>query len=414
MMLANGINSRSRRRDIFDRTMKKILFYGHITKKWVGPIICGFNDLESCEIEILSNIKTGSLHDSDYFSENKVRIIDFRKVVFTKKQLFKTLFSEYLRDITNKPKWYSGISWENLKLRAWLNEKSYDVVNIHFLNIDNLSLIENLGPHVKLILSAWGSDIMFSDDLGIKRIYNVQMRALQRADLVTVGSLEMKQMILIKYGYKLSEKIKIANFGFEQKRANFLRGFSCSSQKINPKQLKILVGYSGAVKRLNQIEILQTLNSLPQPYKDKITLVWLLTYNHTHDFLTNKLMEEIETSPFNSEVYRDFLSDTQYLNVLSGVDIFINAPKSDLMNGTMLELLAMNKTVINGAWLPYGFLYRNGVKCHTIESLKELNSTIVTIIDGHEIEMNNKNIVLDLFDFDISFQKWKNLFTLIK
>lgn len=86
----------------------------------------------------------------------------------------------------------------------------YSIYHWHCMHWDRLPAIRVLPKKAKLILTIWGSDLLRSAGVDA---YRAQLAACERASLITVGSVEMREILLAKFGRSLSAKIRLATYG---------------------------------------------------------------------------------------------------------------------------------------------------------------------------------------------------------
>ena len=91
-------------------------------------------------------------------------------------------------------------------------------------------------------------------------------------------------------------------------------------------------------------------------------------------------------------------------------DVFIHAPVSDALSGTMLELLYASNVVITGSWLPYKTFKAANLSYFEITDFKELSEKLDTVIENFETEkehtLKNKSLVRSTFVSEKLVQKW--------
>ena len=84
--------------------------------------------------------------------------------------------------------------------RATAFRETYDLYHFHFCVSKSFRYLDVVPADAKVICSYWGSDLLRSSGLFE---YAHQMRALARADVITVQSVEMREILLSKFGRDL-------------------------------------------------------------------------------------------------------------------------------------------------------------------------------------------------------------------
>ena len=86
----------------------------------------------------------------------------------------------------------------------------FDVYHHHSLEPARLGLLSVLPPTAQTVLSVWGSDLM---RIAGTSDYVDQLAACNRADVITVTSVEIREILLSKFGRHLAPKVRLALLG---------------------------------------------------------------------------------------------------------------------------------------------------------------------------------------------------------
>ena len=94
-------------------------------------------------------------------------------------------------------------------------------------------------------------------------------------------------------------------------------------------------------------------------------------------------------------------------------DIFIHAPVSDALSGTMLELLYGSNIVFTGSWLPYKTFKNAYLNYYEINNLEELPEKMDTVIENITSEKErtiiNKSFIRDAFISEKMIKNWAQI-----
>lgn len=299
------------------------------------------------------------------------------------------------------------------------NFQYYDTFHFHFMQYSYLRELFLVPKNKKIVCTFWGSDLLRTND--ILNFYFVK-KALNRATVITCQSQELKEIILSKFGRNLTNRIQIALFPTYEKIYDlmdvneqnheainlFKSNYSYSNDKLN-----VLIGHSGSTSN-NHLKIIKSLENLK--HKNKIHLIINLNYAITStekEIYTNELTEVLNTLDISSVILEKFfVNDDLAISRLSS-DIFIHAPVSDALSGTMLELLYASNVVITGSWLPYKTYRKANLNYHEIYDFFELSEKLDVIIDTISSEKikasKNKAFIKDYFSNDRIIVNWSQI-----
>jgi hypothetical protein len=296
------------------------------------------------------------------------------------------------------------------------NFQEYDTFHFHFMQYSYLRELFLVPRDKKIVCTFWGSDLLRTDD--ILNFYFVK-KALNRATVITCQSDELKEIVLSKFGRKLIDKIQISIFPVNEKvydlidiNANneqLLNVFKSNNNYANDK-INILIGHSGSPLN-NHLKIINSLKKLN--HKNKVHLIINLNYAITENEKTTYKSDLIQT--FNNIgcsyviLEKFFVNEELALSRLAS-DIFIHAPISDALSGTMLELLYASNIVITGSWLPYKTFKKANLNYFEIDNYFELSLKLDSIIENFAFEkeatLKNKMSLRSYFMNDKIIEKW--------
>lgn len=299
------------------------------------------------------------------------------------------------------------------------NFQDYDTFHFHFMQYSYLRELFLVPKGKKIVCTFWGSDLLRTND--ILNFYFVK-KALNRADVITCQSEELKEIILSKFGRNLSDKIQIATFPVYEKIYDlmdlnynnkdainvFKTNFSYSNDKIN-----ILIGHSGS-RANNHLKIIDSLEHLKN--KSKIHLIINLNYAITEEEKTiykKELNNALKKQNYSYVILEKFFVNEELAISRLASDIFIHTPISDALSGTMLELLYASNSVITGSWLPYKTYKKANLTYHEIYDFNQLSEKLDYVIDNFihqkEIASKNKHSIRDYFISDRIIKNWSQI-----
>ena len=122
------------------------------------------------------------------------------------------------------------------------------------------------------------------------------------------------------------------------------------------------------------------------------------------------MTEALNKSGCSYVILEKFFVDEELSISRLASDVFIHAPISDALSGTMLELLYASNIVITGSWLPYKTFKAAHLSYFEITDFIELSEKLDSVIENFETEkeltLKNKSLVRDTFISEKLVQKW--------
>jgi len=311
-------------------------------------------------------------------------------------------------------------SYKQIEAKAFFiqnkNFQDYDTFHFHFMQYSYLRELFLVPKNKKIVCTFWGSDLLRTND--ILNFYFVK-KALNKATIITCQSEELKEIILAKFGRNLFDKIQIAIFPVSEKTYDFIdlnynnkeaiaifkSDYGYSNDKIN-----VLIGHNGSPFN-NHLKIINSLKNARN--KNKIHLIINLNYAITeNEKKTYKiaLTDALNKSDCSYVILEKFFVDEELSISRLASDVFIHAPISDALSGTMLELLYASNIVITGSWLPYKTFKAAHLSYFEITDFIELSEKLDSVIENFETEkeltLKNKSLVRDTFISEKLVQKW--------
>lgn len=299
------------------------------------------------------------------------------------------------------------------------NFDGFDTFHFHFMQYSYLRELFLVPKNKKIVCSFWGSDLLRTND--ILNFYFVK-KALHKATSITCQSIELREIILSKFGRDLYDKIQVVmfpieekiykqmdlNYGNIEKIAVFKEKFSYAPDKIN-----ILIGHSGSTynNHLNIITALKDCNN-----KDKFHLIINLNYaisKSTKKKYIKELNKVLLTIGCSYVILEKFFVQEELAVSRLASDIFIHTPVSDALSSTMLELVYASNVVITGSWLPYKTFKKAKLNYHEIDNFVELTQKIDSVIKNFkaekELAKKNRLAIQEYFFNDSTIKKWAQI-----
>jgi hypothetical protein len=261
----------------------------------------------------------------------------------------------------------------------------FELYHHHSLEPAGLGLLSVLPAPAKIVLSIWGSDLLRSAG---PSAYVDQLAACNRADLITVTSLEIREILLAKFGRHLAPKVRLALLGVplldEVDRCRGQRAAFLESVGLHEDGVSICIGHNAS--RGNQhVEVLRQLARLEPHQADRVRVILPLGYR-PHETYVVELRAVAARLPIRCVFLERRLSDQEVGLLRCGSDIMIHVPISDAFSAAMLESLYAGSVLVTGAWLPYSRLRAASVHLHELYGFDDLPALLARLIDGIDAE----------------------------
>ncbi|MCM4158774.1 glycosyltransferase family 4 protein [Antarcticibacterium flavum] len=296
-------------------------------------------------------------------------------------------------------------------------QDEYDVFHFHFITWQHVLPAYFLPGNKKIIFSFWGSDLLrrsnYLNTFIVKEL-------LRKAHSITVQSIDLREILLAKYGREFIDKVVVVKFISDKQiydRMNIRLASSISTtKKIAPtnEKMNVVIGHNSKEEN-NHIKIVEQLISLPQKILNNSRFIFPFSYGRNNiqeqEAYKNSIIELLKPFKIDFTFIEKYLEWEEVVDLRLNTDIFIHLPITDALSGTLTEALYGGAKVITGSWLPYGPFRRSGLKYHEVESFNDLPQKFLEVFSSEEeISVHNrKSINLDFLD-DSNFSKWLKLY----
>lgn len=312
---------------------------------------------------------------------------------------------------------------ESVKEKAFFlqndNFASIDTFHFHYMQYSYLRELFLVPEGKKIVCSFWGSDLMRTSDTF--NHYFVK-KALQRANVITCQSTEMREIILSKFGRTLYDKIQINNFPIDESVFNGIDTFLRSDESVvnfkkeygfSPTKINVVIGHNGNPQN-NHLKCIAALRSFPQ--KEKLHLIVNLCYalpQDQYDSYKEQLHTAFKETGIDYVIIEKFFTGDELVFSRLATDIFIHVPVSDALSATLTEMMYAGSIAITGGWLPYNTLRQLGLYYHDINEFDQLCGKLEGIVAHFEDEKtqskNNASLIRNYFFRKQIVEKWAKI-----
>ena len=258
--------------------------------------------------------------------------------------------------------------------------KEFDLIDVHFYSKVYNNLLEKINKPKKVVF--WGSDLYRVDEKRIKQIKE-NIKSFKIAHFLTP---EMKRFALengITNDINVVQPFGVVHFDLIEKLSNLKPEERKSSLKNLSSRVMIAIGYNGS-RSQQHLKIIEEIKSLNQEIKNKIHLVFLMTYGGDHKYIKtveNKLIKE----NFKYTLVKNRLSKLELSKIRLDIDITINFQVTDGFSSSIQEHFYAGNIMILADWLPYNWLKEKGMTFYNIE-LSKLEYELQRVLQNMPVE----------------------------
>lgn len=295
----------------------------------------------------------------------------------------------------------------------------FDVYHFHFMTPQYVEPIYFLPKQAKVICSFWGSDLLRNQSP--THTFYIS-NALKRANIITIQTPDLGQILFNRFGYKIVPKTKFLRFTLNTQIFEELDKIESTPYvvndfknrfKINQNKVVVAVGHNGFSEN-NHLEILNSMNELPSEIKNKMVFILHFAYGGNENY-SSKVKKTIKEYDDLEIVFMEDYFDKDLIAPLrKASDILIQMPVSDALSGAMTEVLYAGNTVLYGRWLPYGFFNELGIKMIEVNSFDDLKKRLVYALENLETLKSagnfNKEIIINNLFPAVTTPAWIDVF----
>lgn len=312
----------------------------------------------------------------------------------------------YLFDINH----YAGTSiYEKAKaiiqlrkhFRTFAAGKHFDYVNIQYVKPEYFFLIKYIKEHAsKLVLTPWGSDVY-----GINKFYRFFVKGVfDASDYVTNGndrfSHDFQKIFNVPEQKMVLCEIGIEPIEYILEHKNLIDTNEAKQQLGIDNHYIITCGYK-AQESHQHLKIIEAIHEVRSQLPQNLLLLFPLTYPPNPRY-TQAIKQKVADCGLKAVYFENFLDMPHLFLLRQATDMFIHIQPTDASSASLQEYILCEKKIINGSWLQYPQLEKNGLKPYfEVEKLENLGQAIVDAYRSEPIKIDT-----ELFKF-FEKQQWK-------
>lgn len=262
----------------------------------------------------------------------------------------------------------------------------HDICQLMYINPSGSLLLRLCRKNYRFILlTYWGSDILQINT----RLIFFQKLILKYADAITLCTGKMFRKFKEVYGNKYDSKLHKVNVivgTLENIKRIHEEVGVCQSKAYYqlPQDKKcVMCGYNGASAQ-QQDTIVAMLSSLEEQYKKDIHIIMPFMYGCADFKYITKVKKLLENSGISYTIIERYLSYDEMAKLSLATDIYLQLRFTDALSASMQEQIYAGSVVIRGSWLEYDELENTELPIYKIDSMDELNRTIISVLDNFE------------------------------
>lgn len=279
--------------------------------------------------------------------------------------------------------------------------RNFDAIDIHFIEPHYSKYVLDLPQNIAC--SIFGSDLYRTTESQKK----LQAPLFDKATSIVLS--ENMTPYFNKYFPGHPDKFVFNQYG--SNRLDFIndaKGVTLTGTFSFPVDKKIVTcGYNGKREQQHLI-IIEKLSTLSDLEKDKIHLVFPLTYG-----LEPGYVDEIENSLIHAKIsyslIENRLSDEELVELRLRSDISINTQTTDALASSVKESFVANDIMLIGDWLPYSIYQDMGIYYEEIsfETLVPTLLSILTNFDELRVKCSaNAQIIMEFASWNVLIKDW--------
>jgi len=242
----------------------------------------------------------------------------------------------------------------------------FDAVHNHYLSQRDLALgyrVAKAFPDARWVCSFWGSDLMRSTGLELKRM----RRYLDACSAITVHSALHVERVRKVFGEAAAQKTALVYFGqtvftdIDRVRAAADKAACKAHFGLPADKPVICLGYNASPTH-RHLQLLKGLQTLPEETLEGWSLVLQMTYGSDDDSYFATVREAADAMPCRTLLLTEFMDGTESAYLRLAADAFVLAIPTDAFSASLQEYLYAGAQVLRASWLRYPQLEELGIE----------------------------------------------------
>lgn len=296
--------------------------------------------------------------------------------------------------------------------KTFVAGKHFDYISVQYIKPEYCFLANYFKQSAtKLVITPWGSDVY-----SIGKFYShLVKRVFDKADYVTGPDDRFTRDFTRIFNVPAS---KIVHCDLGVAPIDYIID---NKNKIDSKEAKrqlgvdncyvITCGYKANAAHRHTVMI-EAIQKVKDKLPENLVLFIPLTYPNDPNY-RQIVKNKVEESGLKAILFEDFLDIEHIFLLRQATDLFVHIQPTDASSGTLYEYVLCEKKILNGAWLKYPEIEKNGTKPYfLVDNLDDLGQAIVDACKSEPIKIN-KEVLQDLEkkQWKVVIKDWDNFFS---
>lgn len=296
--------------------------------------------------------------------------------------------------------------------KKFVSDRHFDYVNIHYVKPDYFFILDYLKKcSSRIVLTPWGSDVYWP-----KSYYKFLVKKVFDAADYTTGAKDRFTEDYKRIFKVPDHKMVFCNLGVEAieyilENKKTIDALEAKRQLGIENHYVIACGYK-AMSSHQHLRIIEAINKVKNELPSNLLLLFPLTYPDDAQYIA-LIKQKVNECGLNAVYYEKFLDVPHLFLLRQATDLFIHVQDTDASCASIREYLLCEKKIINGAWLQYPELIKNGSNpFFEVDSLDDLSQTIIKAYNSAPIPLEKELLsFLEEKQWKVRIKDWDNLFS---
>jgi len=296
--------------------------------------------------------------------------------------------------------------------KSFVTGKHFDYISVQYIKPEYCFLINYFKKSAShLVLTPWGSDVYWAKGINkflVKQVFNSADYITGPDDRFTrdftkIFSVPSNKIVHCDLGVAPIDYIIEYKYKIDSNEAK--RQLGADNAYV------ITCGYK-AMQIHRHIEMIEAIHKVRNELPSNLILFFPLTYPRNQEYV-EEIRQKAKEYNLKAVIFDHFLDIPQLFLLRQATDLFIHIQPTDASSGTLYEYILCEKKILNGAWLKYPDIEKNGVKpYYLLDNLENLGQAIVNAYKSEPIKIE-KQVLKDLEkkQWKVVIKDWDSFFS---
>ena len=296
--------------------------------------------------------------------------------------------------------------------KKFTSGRHFDYISIQYVRPELFFVLHDLKKRSsKLILTPWGSDVYRIN----KYFKKLAQKIYDAADYVTGPDDRFTREFTKIFNIPL-QKIVHVDLGVEPieyiiEHKDLIDSNEAKRQLGVEGKYVITCGYK-AMSGHRHIEMIEAISQVKDRLPEDLVLFFPLTYPKDPAYV-DLVRSKVDEFGLSAVYFEHFLDLPELFLLRQATDLFVHVQPTDASSGTLYEYILCEKKILNGAWLQYPEMEKEGTKPYfLVDSMETLGESIVRAYESKPIKIPSA-VIKDLSkkQWKVVIKEWDNFLT---